>query len=166
MKQSGEASHLARLASTAAQFSLASVDWAPSGDEAKARGGQQTAEPSNPAAQNHGENAEPAATTKSTVIGVWAPEAGTCSAERFRDGVLPTVITLDGAWAGDTFCLFTKQQQTEDGLRVVAKCSSPRERWTSQVRLTVSDQRLTWSSKRGVQAYARCTSDLTVAAKR
>ena len=77
------------------------------------------------------------------------------------------MITLawqrDGAWAGDTFCLFTKQQQTEEGWRMVAKCSNPRERWTSQVRLTVREQRLTWSSKRGVQAYARCTPDLLMA---
>jgi hypothetical protein len=106
---------------------------------------------------------EAEATAASTIVGVWAPDAGTCSAHQFRDGVLPTVITSDGAWAGDTFCLFTKQQQTEEGWRMVAKCSNPRERWTSQVRLTVREQRLTWSSRRGVQAYARCTPDLLMA---
>jgi hypothetical protein len=116
-----------------------------------------------PPPENQADRAEEIATPGSTIVGVWAPDAATCSAHQFRDGALPTVITNDGAWAGDTFCLFTKQQQTDDGWRVVAKCSNPRERWTSQVRLTVKDQRLTWSSRRGVQAYARCTPDLLMA---
>ena len=120
-------------------------------------------EPPTPPTQSQTDPAESAASPRNTIVGVWAPDAGTCSAHQFRDGALPTVITTDGASAGDTFCIFTKQQETEAGLRVVAKCSSPRERWTSQVRLTVSEQRLTWSSKRGVQHYARCTPDLLMA---
>jgi hypothetical protein len=116
-----------------------------------------------PSTQSQADPAESAASPRNMIVGVWVPDAGTCSAHQFRDGALPTVITSDGASAGDTFCIFTKQQETEEGLRVVAKCSSPRERWTSQVRLTVSEQRLTWSSKRGVQHYARCTPDLLMA---
>jgi hypothetical protein len=167
-QQGVESLDLAKLATTAAQFSLASADWVPSaaGANKQREGVQHSVDATVPAVQNQADSADTVAMTKSTIVGVWAPDAGTCSAERFRDGVLPTVITLDGAWAGDTFCLFTKQQQTEEGLRVVAKCSSPRERWTSHVRLTVNDQRLTWTSKRGVQAYARCTPDLLMAAKR
>ncbi len=114
----------------------------------------------NPVAQPDRENSE-----KSTIIGVWAPAAGACSARDFRDGVLPTVITSEGAWAGETFCIFAKRTETENGWKVVAKCSSLRERWTAHVRLRVNDNRLIWTSERGTQAYARCTPDVLMAAK-
>jgi hypothetical protein len=103
---------------------------------------------------------------KEAIVGIWAPDAGSCSARDFRDGFLPTVITAEGAWAGDTFCLFTRREPSETGWRVVAKCSSPRERWTSQVRLTVSENRLTWTSKRGTQAYTRCAPEVLMAQAR
>jgi len=103
---------------------------------------------------------------KPTIVGVWAPDADTCSASNFRGGVLPTVINAEGAWAGDTFCLFTKKKETETGWNVVARCSTPRERWTSQVRLTVSERRLTWTSKRGTQSYTRCPADVLMAQAR
>jgi len=106
------------------------------------------------------------AVKKRAVLGVWAPDAGSCSARDFRDGLLPTVITAEGAWAGETFCLFTKHEPSETGWRVIAKCSSPRERWTSHVRLTVSENRLTWTSKRGTQAYTRCAPDVLMAQAR
>ena len=88
---------------------------------------------------------------KATIVGVWAPDAGTCSARNFRERVLPAVINTDGAWAGETFCLFKNKTQTETGWKVVAECSNPRERWTANVRLTVDGNRLTWTSKRGTQ---------------
>ena len=110
---------------------------------------------------------QPGSDTKNDVIvGVWAPDAGTCSARNFRDGDLPTVISSDGAWAGETFCMFTKKKQTEAGWRLVAKCSSPRERWTANVRLTVNDSRLTWTSERGSQVYTRCKPDVLTAQAR
>jgi len=100
------------------------------------------------------------------IVGVWSPDAGACSAKQFRDGSLPTVITADGAAAGETFCMFTNRKQTENGWTVIAKCSSSRERWTSNVRLTVGDNRLTWTSKRGTQTYTRCAPDLLMAQAR
>jgi hypothetical protein len=107
-----------------------------------------------------------AAAEAPTIVGVWAPDAGTCSARDFQQGVLPTVINAEGAWAGETFCLFTKRTETETGWSVVAKCATGRERWTSNVRLTVSDNRLTWTSKRGTQAYTRCRPDVLMAQAR
>jgi hypothetical protein len=101
-----------------------------------------------------------------TFVGVWAPDAGTCSARNLRDGVLPAVISTDGAWAGETFCMFTNKKQTEEGWNVVAKCSNPRERWTASVRLAIKDNRLTWTSKRGAQVYTRCAPDVLMAAAR
>ena len=49
--------------------------------------------------------------------------------------------------------------------RVVAKCSNQREQWTSNVRLTVNHNRLTWTSKRGTQIYTRCAPDVLMAAR-
>jgi hypothetical protein len=112
-----------------------------------------------PAAESQPEQAGDAA--RDAIVGVWAP--GTCSARDFRDGLLPTITNTEGAWAGETFCLFTKRRQTESGWAVVAKCSNARERWTSNVRLTVSENRLTWTSRRGTQAYARCAPDVLMA---
>ena len=98
-----------------------------------------------------------------TIVGIWAPDAATCSLRNFRDGTLPTVINADGAWAGDTFCLFVKREKMPTGWRVRAKCSNPRESWTSTVRLSRSDNRLTWASQRGTQVYTRCEADVLMA---
>jgi hypothetical protein len=119
--------------------------------------------PVDPAAQPYPNQVNPDPVKRDMIVGVWAPDASTCAARDFRDGVLPTVIDAEGAWAGDTFCAFTKKERTEAGWRVVAKCSNPRERWTSSVRLTVSDNRLTWTSKRGEQLYTRCEPDVLMA---
>lgn len=127
--------------------------WAKHADDAD--GAPPAAEP---AAESQPEQSDVA---RDAIVGVWAP--GTCSARDFRDGLLPTIINTEGAWAGETFCLFTKRRQTESGWAVVAKCSNARERWTSNVRLTVSDNRLTWTSRRGTQAYARCAPDVLMA---
>jgi hypothetical protein len=118
-----------------------------------------------PATQPHGDQANPDLVKKATIVGVWAPDAGTCSARNVRERVLPAVINTDGAWAGETFCLFKNKTQTETGWRVVAECSNPRERWTANVRLTVDGNRLTWMSKRGTQAYTRCTDVLMAEAR-
>jgi hypothetical protein len=106
------------------------------------------------------QNAERAA-----IVGVWAPDAGTCSVRDFRDGVLPTVITNEGAWAGEAFCIFTKRTEIDKGWRAVAKCSTPRESWTAHVRLRINDNRLIWTSERGTQAYSRCGPDVLLAAR-
>jgi hypothetical protein len=129
-------------------------------------GGADTALATAAAAQPHTDQAERERTKPDAIVGVWAPDTGTCSARDFRGGALPTVMNQDGAWAGDTFCMFTKQQQTQTGWRVVAKCQNPRERWTSNVRLTVNENRLIWTSKRGTQAYTRCAPDVLMAQAR
>jgi len=100
---------------------------------------------------------------KKAIVGVWAPDSGTCSARSFREGVLPAVINAEGAWAGETFCVFKNKKETETGWRVVAKCSNQREHWTTNVRLSVHDNRLTWTSKRGTQIYTRCAPDVLMA---
>jgi hypothetical protein len=106
---------------------------------------------------------EPAALPDSSIVGVWVPDASACSARAFREGLLPTVINMEGAWAGETFCMFKKRSQTEAGWTLTADCSNSRERWTTHVRLIVNGNRLTWASKRGTQAYTRCAPDSLLA---
>jgi hypothetical protein len=106
---------------------------------------------------------EPAVQPSATIVGIWVPDAGTCSVRNFRDGFLPTVINMDGAWAGETFCVFSNQKQTETGWKVAANCSNSREQWSTQVRLTVKGDRLKWTSKRGTQDYTRCAPDFLLA---
>ena len=77
------------------------------------------------------------APAQATIVGVWAPDASPCTARNSREGFLPTIINTDGAWAGDTFCIFRNQKWTEKGWGVIANCSNSRERWTAQVRLFV-----------------------------
>ena len=90
-------------------------------------------------------------------------DAGSCAVRNFRGGLLPTIINLDGAWAGETFCVFSNQKQTETGWKVTANCSNSREQWSTQVRLTVKGDRLRWTSKRGSQDYTRCSPDFLLA---
>jgi hypothetical protein len=151
---------------------LAVEDAAPASQQAAPKRGEAATEAAlqrqgpvsaGPATQASASPADPDVARKDTIVGVWAPDAGTCSARDFQDGVLPTVINTEGAWAGDTFCIFTKKQRIETGWEVVAKCSNRREQWTSSVRLTVSENRLTWTSKRGAQAYTRCELDVLMA---
>jgi hypothetical protein len=106
---------------------------------------------------------EPAAVADSSIVGVWVPDASACSVRAFREGLLPTVINMEGAWAGETFCMFKKRSQTEAGWTLTADCSNSRERWTTHVRLTINGNRLTWASKRGTQAYTRCAPDSLLA---
>lgn len=105
-----------------------------------------------------------AAQPQATIVGIWAPDVSSCSLRDFRQGLLPTIINTDGAWAGETFCTFSNQKQTPTGWRVVANCMNADERWTAQVRLTIKGDRLTWASRRGTQVYRRCAPDFRTAA--
>jgi len=119
-------------------------------------------EPQPPSAPEAG-GGLPASSTQPAIVGIWAPDMSSCSLRDFRQGLLPTIINTDGAWAGETFCTFKNQKQTDTGWRVVATCANSTEQWTTQVRLTVKGARLTWASKRGTQTYTRCTPDLRMA---
>ena len=96
-------------------------------------------------------------------VGIWVPDASSCSLQNFKDGMLPTVINVDGALAGDTYCSFRNPRQVQAGWQVDALCSNKQEQWSTRVHLSMSGDRLVWKSKRGSQAYTRCTSDLRTA---
>jgi len=112
---------------------------------------------------DQGSGANPVPDQQATFVGVWAPDASSCSLRNFKDGLLPTVINLDGAAAGDTFCSFKNQQQTQTGWRIDALCSNKQEQWSTRVHLSMSGNRLIWKSKRGSQAYTRCLTDMRMA---
>jgi hypothetical protein len=117
-------------------------------------------------AASHDPAPHPVAATQASIVGIWAPDTGACSVGAFRGGLLPTIINAEGAWAGETFCVFKKLDQTQSGWTVTANCSNRNERWTTRVRLTVKGQRLIWASKRGTQAYTRCPPDVLIAQAR
>jgi hypothetical protein len=99
-----------------------------------------------------------------TFLGVWAPDASSCTLRDFRQDLLPTIINDNGAWAGETFCAFRNPRRTAAGWQVVATCSNADERWTTPVNLKVKGDRLTWVSKRGTQVYTRCAPGLRMTA--
>jgi hypothetical protein len=105
-------------------------------------------------------------TQQATIEGIWAPNASSCSLRDLRDGSLATIIGMEGARAGDTYCAFKNQKQTPTGWKVVASCSNSLEHWTADVRLTVEDDHLTWISRRGRQIYTRCAPDVVRTAAR
>jgi hypothetical protein len=107
-----------------------------------------------------------ASTQQPTFEGIWAPNASSCSLRDLRDGSLATIIDMEGARAGDTYCVFKKQERMATGWRVVANCSSSLEHWATEVRLTVKGDHLTWVSRRGRQIYTRCAPDAVMAAVR
>jgi hypothetical protein len=110
--------------------------------------------------------AETTAESQPLFVGIWVPQGGTCSVQSFKEGSLPAVITEQGAWAGETFCLFKNLKRTRTDWKAVASCSNPKEDWTTDVQLSVKANRLIWKSKSGTQSYSKCSSDTLVAANR
>lgn len=91
-----------------------------------------------------------------SVSGLWAVDSTAC-ARGFIENDLHTVIDTAGASAGDTSCRFRNISQTSAGNWAIAgKCSDTRSRWKSDIRLTLSGQKLRWSSQKGTQIYVRC----------
>jgi hypothetical protein len=121
----------------------------------------QPTEDEKPAVDSHAATPRPGLRRAApAIVGVWAPETGSCSARNTREGVLPAIISERGARAGETSCVFKEQRRTEGDFRVLANCTNGRERWTSNVRLIVKGDRLVWTSKRGTQAYTRCRANI------
>jgi len=94
------------------------------------------------------------------IVGIWAPDTGSCSARNAREGFLQAIINEHGARAGTTSCVFKSQQRMQNDWRLLANCTNGRERWKSNVRLSVKGDRLLWTSERGTQAYVRCRSNV------
>jgi hypothetical protein len=89
-------------------------------------------------------------------IGTWGPTEAACGMRSRRRGYLPARITADGARAGRTFCSFHDRTRSGNAWVMAADCNDRGRRWTSQVRLLVEGDRLTWSSAKGSSSYLRC----------
>ena len=89
-------------------------------------------------------------------VGVWGPTPEACGSRSRRRGYIPAMITPDRARAGRTVCTFHDTRRTGNAWITSAECSDRGRHWSSQVRLTVEGDHLTWSSSRGTSAYVRC----------
>jgi len=89
--------------------------------------------------------------------GVWATNEKACTPQLKRNGLLPALISSQGAWAGETTCAFKTSKRAGNTWTFAAVCSDPRKSWKANVRLSVAGNRLTWTSERGSQSYVRCT---------
>ncbi|QGY06155.1 peptidase inhibitor family I36 protein [Methylobacterium mesophilicum SR1.6/6] len=94
--------------------------------------------------------------TSAEYVGVWGPTPGACGAPSRRRGYIPATITPDHARAGRTLCTFHDTRRTGNAWVTAADCTDRGRRWSSQVRLTVDGDHLTWSSSRGSTTYVRC----------
>ena len=112
-----------------------------------------TAAPMTPA-----QPAVPAATPRPAAdyVGTWGPTAEACAAPSRRHGYLPATITPERARAGDTLCTFRDPHRSGNAWTMAAECGDRDRRWSSQVRLVVEGDRLTWTSAWGTSAYIRC----------
>ena len=94
---------------------------------------------------------------RAAFVGIWGPTPVACGQRQRRRGFLPATITEDGAKAGRTVCRFRNNRREGSAWTMAADCSERGRRWTSQVRLLVEHDRLTWSSGKGQANYIRCS---------
>ena len=97
-----------------------------------------------------------AAVPAAEYVGVWGPTPEACGARSRRRGYIPATITQDRARAGRTLCLFHDVRRSGGAWVTAAECSDRGRHWSSQVRLQVDGEHLTWSSSRGTSTYIRC----------
>jgi hypothetical protein len=95
---------------------------------------------------------------KDGFVGLWAADARACEPRSGAGGSdLRTVIGRRGARAGSNSCSFKEKKQigsTEWEMK--ALCADGSSRWESNVRLSLSKNKLKWSGQRGTQIYYKC----------
>lgn len=89
-------------------------------------------------------------------VGTWGPNEAACGSRSRRRGYIPAIITPDRASAGRTICSFHDGRRSGNAWIMAADCSDRGRRWSSQVRLVVDGDRLTWTSGKGSSSYIRC----------
>ena len=95
---------------------------------------------------------------KSGFVGLWAADARACEFRRGTGSDLRTVIGERGARAGGNSCAFKEKKQIGSSeWEMKATCADGSARWESNVRLSVSKNKLKWSGQRGTQIYTKCT---------
>jgi hypothetical protein len=89
-------------------------------------------------------------------VGIWALDAKACSARHEANEFIPLVLANNRARAGEASCSFRSKREVDEGWEISAQCANPGESWTAQIRLTVAEARLTWTSERGTEQYVWC----------
>jgi hypothetical protein len=83
-------------------------------------------------------------------IGGWGTDPAQC-----REA--PLKITARRAEGSGAACDFrSTQREGVNVWRLRAQCASNGERWTANIRFTLSGSKLVWSSERGTTSYVRC----------
>lgn len=102
----------------------------------------------------------PAMPAEGPYAGVWATDEKACSPQLKRDGLIPALISSEGAWAGGTTCSFKSSKRVGNTWTFGAICSDTRRQWKTTIRMSLAGNRLTWASQRGTQTYVRCHAGL------
>ena len=93
---------------------------------------------------------------RSDYVGTWGPTEAACGKRSRRRGYIPATITPERASAGRTICSFHDGRRVGNAWTMAADCADRGRRWSSQVRLVVDGDRLTWTSGKGSASYVRC----------
>ena len=87
-----------------------------------------------------------------TFVGRWAEEAVDCNPPAGP----PLRISVRQAEKSGTVCKFGPPLREGSAWRVQATCAGGGKTWNSNVSLSVTGDRLTWSSERGTDSFVRC----------
>jgi hypothetical protein len=100
----------------------------------------------------------PKGAARAPYSGVWAasPEACLPGEADKEEGHLLTRITASRARAGDASCAFKKIRRRGNVWTMMATCVGGETTWNSDVRLSLTRGRLTWTSQKGSTTYMRC----------
>jgi len=95
------------------------------------------------------------ASTTETFVGGWGINADQC--RQALDGRSRLKISTSRAEAFNTTCQFNStQRESANEWRIRAACADEHDRWNANIRLTLAEGRLTWTSERGTATYLRC----------
>jgi len=89
-----------------------------------------------------------------TFVGGWAEEVAECRSAAVSGA--PLRISVDQAEMGGVVCKFGPAVREGTSWRVRAACTGSGKSWNSNVLLSVSDDRLTWSSAGDTNSFVRC----------
>lgn len=107
-------------------------------------------------AAGNGEATAETGATEPDFVGTWGPNRLACGLRAQRRGFIQAVITPERAKAGSTTCAFRNVRRSGIAWVMAAECNDGGQRWSSQVRLLVDEDRLTWTSGKGTANYVRC----------
>jgi peptidoglycan hydrolase-like protein with peptidoglycan-binding domain len=90
-----------------------------------------------------------------TFVGGWGISADQC--RQTLDSRSRLKISTSRAEAFNTTCQFNStQRESANEWRIRAACADEHDRWNANIRLTLAEGRLTWTSERGTATYLRC----------